>query len=183
MLDAPKVEADETYVGGKTHRPWRHGRFRNKPHDTVLGIVERGRGRLKLVHIADSKAAIIQPHLEKHISADVETVYTDGHVIYPFALKGKFPGKHKTIDHIKAYAIGDTHSNTIESAFSLFKRGLIGSYHQVSAKHLQRYCNEFSYRFNRRGEQDKLFVGTLKELLKREPLTYKALTASGISES
>ena len=147
-------------------------------------MVERGGGRLKLIHIGDTKLAIMKPHLEKHISANVETIYTDGHTTYPFALKGKFPGKHKTIDHIKAYAIGEyQHSNTIESAFSLFKRGLIGSYHQVSAKHLQRYCDEFSYRFNRRGQQDKLFEGTLKELLRRDPLTYKALTASETSES
>jgi hypothetical protein len=88
----------------------------------------------------------LQPELERHISENVGTIDTDGHPIYVFALNRKFAGKQKTIDHNKAYAIGDVHTNTIESAFSLFKRGLYATFHQVSTKHLGRYCDEFSYR-------------------------------------
>jgi hypothetical protein len=183
ILDAEAVEADETYVGGKTHRPRGHGRFPRKPNDVVLGMVERGGGRLKLIPIADTKARIMQPYLEKHISEKVATIYTDGHPIYVFALKRKFPGKHETIDHTRTYGIGDIHTNTIENAFSLFKRGLYGSFHKVSKKHLARYCDEFSYRFNRRKEQERMFAETTKNLVNGERLPYKTLTASQLSES
>jgi hypothetical protein len=183
ILDAPAVEADETYVGAKTHRPRHHGRFPSKEKDIVLGMIERGGGRLKLVPIADTKAKIMQPLLEKHIAEQVGTIYTDEHPIYVFALKQRFPGKHKTINHSRTYGIGDVYTNTIENAFSLFKRGLYGTFHQVSKKHLARYCDEFSYRFNRRQEQQQLFAETTKNLLNGERLTYDKLTASEVSES
>jgi transposase-like protein len=57
------------------------------------------------------------------------------------------------INHIISYAEGQNHINTIENAFSLFKRDVYGAFHKVSVKHPGRYCNEFSYRFNRRGIQ------------------------------
>ncbi len=182
ILDAPAVEADETYVGSHITRP-RFARRKTKKDDVVLGMVERGGGRLKLVPVADTKAAILRPILEKHISEQVGTIYTDEHPIYIFALKDKFPGKHETISHKDAYGIGDVHTNTIENAFSLFKRGLYGTFHQVSKKHLARYCDEFSYRFNRRKEQPQLFAETTKNLLNGERLTYDNLTASEVSES
>src|ERR1700733_12965293 len=111
VLDGPVVEADETYVGSRIRRP-RHARPRTKPDDVVLGMVERGSGRLKLVPIADSKTHIMKPHLEKHISEKVGMIYTDGHPIYVFALKSKWPGKHTMIDHKHTYGIGDVHTNT-----------------------------------------------------------------------
>lgn len=182
LLDAESVEVDETYVGGRSHRPHRHGRYKNKKDDVVLGMVERG-GRLKLVPVADAKTKILKPQMEKHIAASVATIYTDGHPIYVFAINQKWAGKHKAIDHVHTYGIGDTHTNTIENAFSLFKRGLHGTFHQVSAKHLARYCDEFSYRFNRRKQQQEMFAETTKNLLNGERLTYSALTASPVSES
>jgi len=175
VLDAAAVEADETYVGSRV--PRRHTRQPRKQKFVVLGMVERGGGRLKLVPMADAKSGIMQPLLEKHISEQVGTVYTDGHPIYVFALKNKFPGKHETIDHNRTYGIGDIHTNTIENAFSLFKRGLYGTFHKVSKKHLARYCDEFSYRFNRRGSQEQMFADTTKNLLNGDKLTYNALTA------
>jgi hypothetical protein len=181
VLDAPEVEIDETYVGSRIKRP-RHARPKLKKDDVVLGMVERGGGRLKLLPVADSKTKIIMPPIEKHVSESVATIYTDGSPIYVFALNKKFPGKHQTIDHNKAYAVGNRHTQTIESAFSLLKKGLYGAFHHVSIKHLGRYCDEFSYRFNRRSEQPQMFEQTMKELLKGKALQYKALT-SGISES
>lgn len=181
IFDGQAVEADETYVGSRV--PRRHTRQPRKAKDVVLGIVERGSGRLKLVPVADAKSTILQPLLEKHISEQVATIYTDEHPIYIFALKSKFPGKHETISHRQTYGIGDVHTNTIENAFSLFKRGLYGSFHKVSKKHLHRYCDEFSYRFSRRGEQERLFDETAGRLLRGERLPYTTLTASQESES
>jgi hypothetical protein len=177
VLDAPEVEVDETYVGSHIKRP-RHARPKIKQDDVVLGMVERNGGRLKLVPVADTKGKILKPHLERHISENVATIYSDGSAVYVFALNQKFAGKQKTIDHNKAYAIGDTHTQNIESAFSLFKKGLYGSFHHVSIKHIARYCNEFSYRFNRRHQQAEMFEQTIKGLLRGNPIRYKDLTAS-----
>jgi transposase-like protein len=170
-----EVEVDETYIHGKVkRRAWRDRKPRQ--NDCVMGMVERG-GRLKLIPVADSKIKIMQPVIEQHVSPDVKTIYTDEHVSYPIALHPKFSGKHKTINHSRTYGIGDIHTNTIENAFSLLKRGIYGSYHKVSIKHLGRYCNEFSYRFNRRGEQLQMFNATMKNLSKGKVLPYKTLTA------
>jgi transposase-like protein len=170
-----EVEVDETYIHGKVRRrAWRDRKPRQ--NDCVMGMVERG-GRLKLIPVADSKIKIMQPVIEEHVSKDVETIYTDEHVSYPIALRPKFSGKHKTINHSRTYGIGDIHTNTIENAFSLLKRGIYGSYHKVSIKHLGRYCNEFSYRFNRREAQLQMFDSTLKNLTRGEVLSYKKLTA------
>lgn len=182
VLGGPAVETDETYVGPRLRNQPRHARRVRENKDVVLGMVERGGGRLKLIPVADTKSAILQPHLEKHISEQVGTIYSDEHPIYIFALKRKFPGKHKTIVHKEAYAIGDVYTNTIENAFSLFKKGLYGSFHHVSKKHLARYCNEFSYRFNRRKEQQEMFAQTTKNLLNGKRLPYVTLTAE-VSES
>jgi transposase-like protein len=175
FLLSGEVEADETYMHGKVkRRAWRDRK--PKENAVVFGMVERG-GKLKLVPVADAKIKILQPVLEKHISKDVETIYTDEHVSYPIALRPKFDGKHKTINHSRTYGIGDIHTNTIENAFSLLKRGVYGTFHKVSIKHLGRYCNEFSYRFNRRGEQLAMFDETLKHLTRGEVLPYKKLTS------
>ena len=71
---------------------------------------------------------------------------------------------------------GIIHTNTIESAFSLLKRGIVGNFHKVSIKHLQRYLNEFSYRFNRRKDADA-FTETVRRLCGFKPLTFTALTS------
>lgn len=175
VLGGPAVETDETYVGSRIRRP-RHARPRTTKDEVVLGMVERNGGRLKLIPVPGTKADMLQPHLEKHISEQVGTIYSDEHPIYIFALKNKFPGKHQMIVHKKTYAMGDVHTNTIENAFSLFKKGLYGSFHHVSKKHLARYCDEFSYRFNRRKEQPQLFEETTKSLLAGKVLSYKKLT-------
>ena len=138
-------------------------------------------GRLRLVPVVDSKVLIIERVLEHHVSPDA-TLHTDGHPTYAIISQRKWVGKHRAIDHTRSYAIGDLHTNTIENAFSLLKRGIYGTFHKVSIKHLGRYCNEFSYRFNRRGEQLQMFDGTLKNLVRGEALPYKTLT-SQVSES
>jgi transposase-like protein len=172
------VEADHTYFSARKPR-------KGKPYvkkeetDVVLGMVERG-GRLRLIPIKDAKAEITGPVLEKHISPDA-ILQTDAHATFEIiGERGKFAG-HRMINHRKSYAIGENHTQSIESAFSLLKRGVYGTFHKVSIKHLGRYCNEFSYRFNRRGEQLAMFDVTLKNLTRGEVLPYKKLTASKVS--
>jgi len=165
------VEADETYLTPKKPRKGRPYVKKDR-RDVVLGMVERG-GRLRLVPIADSKIEIIEPVLDRHISPDA-TLQTDGHPTYAIIGERKF-APHRVIDHARSYAMGDIHTNTIENAFSLLKRGVYGTFHKVSIKHLGRYCNEFSYRFNRRNSQLQMFDGTLKNLVNGEALPYKKL--------
>ena len=168
------VEVDETYVGGKVKRKGKPFVKKDKK-DVVIGLIERG-GKLRLVPVADSKMAIIEPVIAKHVSPDA-LLQTDDSAIYHIIGKRRFPGRHRVINHTSSYGVGENHSNTIENAFSLLKRGIYGSYHKVSIKHLGRYCNEFSYRFNRRGEQLAMFDATLKGLTRGEVLSYKKLTS------
>ena len=72
---------------------------------------------------------------------------------------------------------GDIHTNSVEGAFSLFKRTIVGSFHQVSGKHLDRYLDEFEFRFNNR-KNPYLFRETLTRLVHGESLSYEKLTAS-----
>lgn len=175
------VETDETYLTPKKPRKGKpYVKKQNK--DVVLGMIERG-GKLRLVPVKDAKMDIIGPVLQEHISPKVETIYTDEAASYAIFLGRNFTGKQKTINHSRSYAEGITHTNTIENAFSLLKRGIYGTFHKVSIKHLGRYYNEFSYRFNRRGEQLQMFDGTLKNLLHGKALPYQKLTASEVSAS
>jgi hypothetical protein len=138
-------------------------------------MIERG-GKLRLVPISDAKREIIEPVLDKHVSPDA-TLQTDGHPTYAIIAERKWTGRHRVIDHTRSYANGDIHTNSIENAFSLLKRGVYGTFHKVSIKHLGRYCDEFSYRFNRRGAQLDMFDSTLKNLTRGEALPYAKLTS------
>ena len=167
-----EVEADETYLGARKPRKGRPYVKKDKK-DVVLGMIERG-GKLRLVPVKDAKMEMIGPALEEHISPGAHTIYTDESAAYAIYLQRHFDAEHKTINHSRTYGMGDTHTNTIENAFSLLKRGVYGTFHRVSVKHLGRYCNEFSYRFNRRGEQLQMFDATLKSILTKKPCLSKS---------
>jgi hypothetical protein len=85
---------------------------------------------------------------------------------------------HQVIRHsLREYVVGQTHTNTIESFWALFKRGYMGVYHWMSAKHLQRYVNEFAYRFNRReSEMQPTFSDVIARIAASKQLPYKTLT-------
>ena len=85
--------------------------------------------------------------------------------------------KHKTVNHsAKIYVDGDITTNGIESAFSLFKRAVIGGFHRISIKHLHRYLSEFETRFNARKAKDR-FEPTLRAMLGVEPMPYALLVS------
>jgi transposase-like protein len=166
------VEVDETYIGGK-----QRGRQRkNINKEVVMGIRERG-GDLRLIHIEDATSESLSEQIKEHIDPKVKQVMTDEYVGYPAAMisAGIHGSKHETIKHKeKIYVRGDVHTNTVESAFSLFKRGLTGAFHKVSLKHLQRYLNEFSFRFNNRKSAD-LFGMTVRRMALAGNLPYSKL--------
>lgn len=103
------------------------------------------------------------------------TLYTDGWVGYR-GLKTMF--NHATVDHMaKEYVNGDCHTNGIESFWALFKRGYHGVYHHMSKKHLQRYVNEFAFRFNRKADgMQSVFSNVVSNIAKSTQLPYKNLT-------
>jgi transposase-like protein len=168
MLDGT-VEIDETYIGGK----FRKGMPRTEKQ-VVIGIRQRG-GQLHLIHAADAKAKTVREILGGNLSEDVDLIITDEATIYPFALTKDQLTKHKTIQHKKEYVNGLVHTNTAESAFSLLKRGIMGTWHNISAKHLQAYLDEMVFRFNRRYNPD-LFLDTLRHMVTAPVLTFKKLT-------
>src|ERR1700683_5285365 len=178
MLDG-KIEVDETYVGGKA-KPGskRYGLTgRGTEKEIVIGIRKRN-GDLRMFHASDVKAGTIAQFIRDNVRKDVDVIMTDDFASYPFAMEraGISRTRHKTIKHSShVYVMGDVHTNTIESAFSLLKRGIMGTWHRISAKHLAAYLEEMSFRFNRRKSSD-LFIDTLRHMITAPTLTFKTLT-------
>jgi transposase-like protein len=165
------VEIDETYVAGKKRR-WR---AKNEAQ-VVIGIRQRN-GDLRLIRAKDAKSATVREIINANVGGHVEVIMTDESAIYPWALDKMQKNLHKTVNHTREYAHGDVHTNTVESAFSLLKRGIVGTWHKVSAKHLPAYLDEMVFRFNNRKNQF-LFRDTLIKLILSPNLEYKDLTAT-----
>lgn len=169
------VEVDETYCGGKwgnmaSKRRKRHQESGKDNKTAVMGMVERG-GKIKLKVIGeDSFKDVVRKHVD-----ETAVIITDSHSGYE-GLKDEFAG-HETVNHSQGeYKRDIFYTNTIEGAFSLLKRGYIGIYHWMSPKHLHRYCEEFSHRYNSRQITDpERFTLTIAQSDRR--LKYKTLIA------
>lgn len=180
--DRPKlggtIEVDETFVGGvqrgHQHKPG-HPQCKK---EVVIGIRQRG-GELRFFHADDVKSGTLAKYIKENISHDVDVIMTDEFGAYPSAIaKAGVFTEHKTIKHkAKVYVDGDIHTNTVESAFSLLKRGIVGTWHRISAKHLAAYLDEMEFRFNNRANPF-LFRDTLIKLIEAPVLEYKRLTAA-----
>lgn len=146
------VEVDETYVGGKPRIKGISKRGRGTSKTPVVAVVERGGGvRFQVMPRITAK------NLETAIVANVDTdsrLITDE--LHAYRRAGKaFKGGHHTVKHgAGEYARGDVHSNTVESVFSLLQRGIIGTFHSVSVKHLPNYLDEFAFRYDTRKLDD-----------------------------
>jgi transposase-like protein len=178
--DLPKftgvVEVDETYVGGKARNM--HADVRRRKitgtggidKTPVFGIMERG-GRVEAYAIPNVKKAVLVGKIKDRVSTDAELIVSDELRSYNPLAKSY---RHEVINHIREWARGNIHTNTIENFWSLFKRGLMGSFHKVSVKHLPRYLAEFTYRFNRR-EEANIFIQTLARLAGTGTMPYSKL--------
>jgi transposase-like protein len=168
------VEIDETYLGGR--QKGHAGKLKNK--DIVVGMRER-RGPLRFIHVDDASSKTWKHILAQNLHSGLDLVMTDESTAARIAIgtNPELKPKHRTIRHRSGrYVEGIIHTNSIESAFSLLKRGIIGSFHRISIKHLQKYLNEFSYRFNRRNDPDA-FIETVRRLCGFPPLTFETLTS------
>jgi transposase-like protein len=176
MLDGT-IEMDETYVGGKKIGQGVYAG--KKAKEVVIGIRQRS-GDLRFFHARDAKSGTVAQYIRENVSEDVDVIVTDEFSAYPFAMtKAGVPAeKHKTIKHKnRVYVQGDIHTNTVESAFSLLKRGIMGTWHKISAKHLPAYLDEMTFRFNRR-KSANLFLDTLRHMVTAPVLTFEKLTAA-----
>lgn len=168
------VEVDETFVGGK-----RRGVGRGKRDDKVMvmGAVQRD-GKLRMAHTAKgvkNTKPVLHQFVRENIAGNASRILTDGLPSY----KGiaDHDTEHHTVDHSHfEWVRGDIHTNQIEGAFGLFKRALVGSFHQVSVKHLDRYLDEFTYRYDNR-KNPYLFRDVLVKLTDGKALPYDKLTA------
>jgi transposase-like protein len=138
------VEVDESYVGGKARN--RKGKVPAK--EAVVALVERS-GRVRSHHVPEVTAKTLRPILKAQLDHR-SYVMTDEGTVYP-PITSEFGG-HGTVNHsIEEYVRGGFwHTNTVESYFSILKRGITGTYHHVSARHLKRYLGEFDFRHNER---------------------------------
>jgi transposase-like protein len=174
------IEIDETYVGGKPRK------MVTKEH------IKRGRGTKKtpVVGIIDRDekhvfAKVMLPNQEgkkltgKQLLSVVEEVCTDKDTVT--IMTDEFTGynilkhkgyNHQRVDHTKEYAIGNIHTNTIESFWAILKRGVYGVYHSISVKYMQNYINEFCFRYNYR--EASLSFGMVLDrglTIKAQPIT------------
>lgn len=152
------VEVDETYIGGKNkfkHYPKKRSVVDNTltnegkpyaPKKMVVGIIERN-GQEVLKHVPSADLNNIGKLISKHVPKG-STIYSDEAPVYTHLKKFY---THDNVKHaLNIYVEGNVHTNTIENFWSILKRGLYGIYYQVSDKHLERYSDEYSARFNTR---------------------------------
>ncbi len=202
MLEG-NIEVDETFVGGKNKNRHANKKIegsqgRSAADKTpVVGIAQKSEftiierehkiipgktvkervytkySTVNLQVVADTKAETLQPIMFKNVKADSKIV-TDAYNSYN-SLAANY--QHVAIKHTEGnyITIGDDHTNTIEGFWSLLKRGIIGIYHQVSPKHLHRYCHEFGYRYNTRPVKDVVRFEDAIKNINGKRLTYAKL--------
>ena len=167
------VEIDETFIGGRKSS---RSTFKDKldAKIKVVGLVERG-GRVRLQRVDNFKLDTMRSTINANLSPESGNVVTDGKPTYSFIIQ---KSKHvETIHEQELELTGKIHgTRTIEGAFSLFKRGVVGSYHKLSKDHLDSYLQEFCWRYNRRHLQGDMFQTLMREVTSKAPLTYKELT-------
>jgi transposase-like protein len=168
--DGQIIEADETFVGRKPGTKVRRGASHM---NAVFSLVERG-GKARSFHVADINSGTLIPMMKKNISSR-STVMTDSAWAY-----GSLPlhfARHESVNHsIDEYVRSDAFTNTVEGFFSIFKRGIYGTYQHISEAHLKRYLAEFDFRYSNRaalgigdeGRTDRALVGA-----KGKRLTYR----------
>ncbi len=179
------VECDEAYIGGKPHNmhasrraklPKVKGKNLYANKTMVLGAIERGGNvRLQVSRESYPSREVLHAFIKARLADETAMVCTD--TMTQYRLVADENTKHEMVSHVqKEWVRGVVHTNTLENVWSLFKRSIVGSYHQVSVKHLDRYLDEFEFRFNNRNNP-YLFRDTLLRLLSTSNLEYKDLTS------
>lgn len=172
------IEIDETFIGGKSKN--KHKKDRNNStgyinKTSVFGMLERN-GNIHTQVVDNVEGITLKPIISR-IAEPGSTLITDGFGGYKDVDKIKDMNyKHEIINHTQdEYVRGDFHTNTIENFWSLLKRGIIGTFHSLSAKHLHRYCDEFAYRYNNKGQSNIFRFSDSMNRFDKARLTYADL--------
>ena len=163
------VEVDETMVGGKR-------RGENWPDNKhwIAGAIERG-GRVRIERIPDVRKNTLHDFIARTVQDEADAIYTDD--LKSYIGIGDDDTRHETVNHsAEEWMIGDVHTNSIEGVWSLFKRSLVGTFHKMSAKHMDRYLEELEWRYNNR-DNPSIFRDTLRRIMDTDPLEYRDLVA------
>jgi transposase-like protein len=139
------VEADETYVGGKYDKRRKRERWDKEP---VFGMVERETGRVHAKHLTQANRWQINREINSRVAPQARMMTDESNLYANLSQRGF---THQIVIHSdKQWVRGECHTQAIDGFWSLLKRAIIGSFHQVSIKHLDRYICEFAYRWNGR---------------------------------
>jgi transposase-like protein len=164
------IEVDETFVGGKVEGM---GRGYKENKTVVVGAFQRG-GTIKLQVVTGRDRETLQGFIRENTAGDAQAIYTDELPSYIGVADENT--EHEAVKHREGeYVKGEVHTNSLENVWSLLKRSIIGSYHQVSAKHLDAYLDELEFRFNNR-ENPHMFRDAMLKLIVAENLPYAKLT-------
>jgi transposase len=145
-----EVEVDETYVGGYRRRVMGRGVGKTP----VVGVVQRG-GKVAALVTPNVARRTVMPIIQSKV-LPASMIYTDDYKVYDRLAQNGYG--HRRINHSeKVYVVGRIHTNTIEGFWSLLKNGIRGVYHAVSAKHLQSYVDEYTFRYNHRRDDAPMF--------------------------
>lgn len=171
------VEADETWVGGKSKN--RARRLAVPPKEPVFALVER-KGRIRSSHVPEVTAKTLRPILMTQVSRKSRLMTDEGR---HYIGMGREFARHERVNHSATeYVRGDAHTNTVENYFSILKRGIIGTYHHVSPQHLKRYVAEFDFRYNYRsrlGVNDAERAAKMLKGIVGKRLTYRRTGEAG----
>jgi transposase-like protein len=148
------VEVDETFVGGKNknrHVGDRHDGPGGAGKAPVMGAVQRG-GRVVARVVQNVDILTAMKFVREAVSTQVDLVATDEAAVYDWMIENYW---HESVNHSKdEYVRGEVHTCTIDGFWSLLKRGIIGTFHNVCRKYLPLYVAEFEWRYNNRDEAD-----------------------------
>ena len=165
------VEVDETLVGGKTKGK---GRAYKGNKTWVAGALQRG-GGVRLERIPDTTRETLHGFIKRAVRDEAEAIYTDEWKAYLGI--ADHDTRHETVNHSEEeWVDGDVHTNSIEGVWSLFKRSIIGAFHKMSVKHMDKYIEELEWRYNNR-DNPHIFIDTLNRIMRTKPLEYKELIA------
>jgi len=170
------IEMDETFLGGK-----KKGKNGRSPSDRrkamVVALVERG-GRARAFPMAMVTSADIRKAIIKHVDPLQSELMTDESKVYGGDKLGRIP--HFSVAHWQGeYVRGRVHTNTIEGFWSLFKRGIVGTFHHIGTEHLDKYADEFAFRYSSRHVSDGTRAEQIFKNGEGKRLTYKQPADSG----
>ena len=177
MEFAGPVEVDETYIGGKRKNMPKSKRKQLTGRgavgkEAVAGAKDRKTNKVNAKVVQKTDRETLQGFVTENTAADA-TVYTDDALAYE-----GMPRHHEAVKHsVGEYVRDMAHTNGIESFWSMLKRGYVGTYHKMSAKHLDRYVTEFAGRHNIREEDTIDQMARVVEGMEGKRLTYDDLTA------